>query len=105
MKKLKLFCFGKGMAGTYIILSIHTSFLIRMSCSSSSIKCSFASERISKLESAALLYANMRSATIEAGRSGKLDHRVVSDDLAMIDKKLFETAVKIRGLKPCFTKV
>jgi hypothetical protein len=75
-----------------------------MSCSSSSSKCSFAVERISKLESAALLYAKMRSATLDASRGGKLDYHVVLDDLAMIDKKLAETAVKIHMLKPCFTK-
>ena len=72
-----------------------------MSCVPSA-KCSFASERISKLESSAAMYAKMRSATIDAGRTGKVDYHVIVDDLAMIDKKLIETAAKIRVLKPCF---
>ena len=76
-----------------------------MSCSSSSSKCSFAAEYVSKLESAAFLYSKMRTATLNAGRSGKIDHHVVLEDLAMIDKKMAEISIKICLLRPCFKKV
>ncbi len=78
------------------------SFLsFKMSRCSTPSKCSFAADRLALLESAAAQYAKLRAATIAAGASGALDRAVVSDDLAVLDKKLRVAVAKMTVLKPC----
>jgi hypothetical protein len=58
-------------------------------------------DRFLQLESRSVFYAKLRSATAEAGRAGKLETRVVAEDMALLDKKLLETSSKMQMLAPC----
>jgi hypothetical protein len=70
-----------------------------MSCAPS--KCIFAADRIQNLDKSIANYIKIRSATLDAGISGKLDIRLVEDDIKVIDRRIAETISKMKYLKPC----
>ena len=43
----------------------------------------------------------MRSAALEAGRSGKIDAAFIADDVAVLDRKMKEALARMSLLKPC----
>jgi hypothetical protein len=73
-----------------------------MSCISAvSSNCSFAADRLVALQSEAFRYAKMQKATIDAGVSGKLDTRIVMEDITILENKIKETMLKMHLLAPC----
>lgn len=72
-----------------------------MSCISFYSSCAFAADRLVALESEARRYANMQKATIEAGLTGKLEKRIVMDDITILENKIKETTLKMGLLAPC----
>lgn len=66
-----------------------------------SSKCSFATDRLLLLTATATQYEKLRAATVAAGRMGALEIRFVAEDVAVLDKKMSETVVKMRMLTPC----
>lgn len=77
-----------------------SSFRSKMNCVPSS-KCAFAADRLLLLTATTAQYEKLRAATVAAGRTGTLEIRFVAEDVALLDKKIMETTVKMRMLAPC----
>ena len=79
----------------------------RMNCvpssSSSSVgsKCTFAADRLAILERSVANYSRMKTAALEAGRSGAIEGRFIAEDIATLDRKMENALVKMVMLKPC----
>ena len=63
--------------------------------------CVLAADRLLLLTATATQYEKLRAATLAAGRTGTLEIRFVAEDVAVLDKKMSETVVKMRMLTPC----
>jgi hypothetical protein len=63
--------------------------------------CGFALDKMLLLDNRARFYMAVRNATAEAGRAGKLDAPVATEDLRVLDKRIGETQEKMRILAPC----
>jgi hypothetical protein len=73
-----------------------------MSCASSpSKRCGFAYEKMALLDERTRFYVAVRHATIEAGRTGKLDAPIMAEDLRVLEKRIAEAQAKMRALAPC----
>ena len=76
-----------------------------MSCASTSSGsktiCGFASDKIALLDGRVRFYTAVRTATAEAGRTGKLEATIVTEDLRVLDKKICQTEAKMSVLTRC----
>ena len=76
----------------------------RMNCVSSTTvgsKCTFATDRLAILERTMSNYMRMRTATLIAMAAGKIESRFVADDIAVLDCKIKDTALKMITRRQC----